>query len=94
MNGVPRRLNLRYVSSVRLHDVPEVTWGRLIHVGTAVRLYPANVLIADPNMHVGRFESVYPDVYHEVKLPLYRHLISATCLAYAYMMSRKLPGGG
>ena len=42
-------------------------------LGATVQLYPANVLVTDPNMHLGRFEGVFLSVNHEAKLPLYSH---------------------
>ena len=68
----------RRVSRVSPHDVPEAARGRLVQVGASVQLYAAHVFIADPNLHVRRFEGVFPGVHHEAKLALYRHLRHST----------------
>ncbi len=41
----------------------------MVQEGAPVQLYPAHVLVINPNMHVGRFEGVFPGVDHEAKLP-------------------------
>ena len=46
-----------------------------------VQLYAANVFIADPNMHMWRFESVFPGIYHEAKLPFHHHRRHSASLA-------------
>ena len=42
----------------------------MVHVGAPVQLYAANVLVADPNVNVRRFEGVFSGVHHATQKTL------------------------
>ena len=44
-----------------------------VHVGPTVQLNAAHVLVANPDVHMGRFESVLPGVDHKAELPLHHY---------------------
>ena len=56
-----------------LSNVPKVAGRGTVHVGPTVQLNAAHVLVANPDVHVGRFESVLSSVDHEAELPPHRY---------------------
>ena len=51
----------------------KVAGRRTVNVGPAVQLNAAHILVAYPDVHMGRFESVVPGVDHEAELPIHRY---------------------
>ena len=61
------------MSPIGLQDVSPGAGRRFVHIGSTVELYPAHILVAEPDMNVRRFEGVLSGVHDKAEVPLCRN---------------------
>ena len=58
------------MARVSIANIPEMTWGRFVHVGSVVQSDPAFLVAANDDMDMGRLKLEFPRMYYKLVLAL------------------------